>query len=169
MVPPFKHWRIRQSGSPLVGNSAMKCQPQWLQSRSSDWHHPSIRFHSSLFTRLPHNMSMPPPPPPPERPVTAPAVPVTGTKSPNKSPSLRPLTAANAAAAPGALADAISKIDSLRLSQPPSATNSPPTNSGASSPGLPTRTRTSIVSATSGDGKFQSPPQTPHFGAQSDL
>ncbi|KAL7418435.1 Fructose-2,6-bisphosphatase [Cryptotrichosporon argae] len=89
--------------------------------------------------------------------------------STTKSPVLKALTSvvgpAAAAPEPGTLADAISKIDSLRMSQPPSAvasqvgsTVTSPIPSGASSP----------CGTTPGE-KIASAPGTPHFGAQTGL
>ncbi|KAL1412751.1 Fructose-2,6-bisphosphatase [Vanrija albida] len=120
-------------------------------------------------------MSMPPPGPPKST-VPATKSPLSrspGTKSPSKSPLLKPLTPNNPPEA-GTLADAISKIDSLRMSAPPSAATSP-VPSGASSPGIaatvpPLTTAAAAVRRASGDIKQHvSPPATPHFGAQSDM
>lgn len=127
-------------------------------------------------------MAMRPPPPPDARPSSAPVTksplsrspttrsPLTKSpgKSPNRSPQMKPLTTAQPAVVPeaGSLADAISKIDTLRLSHPSSAASSPPSSA-------PTSRRPSAVGAVMagslGDKKFQSPPATPHFGAQTDL
>lgn len=117
-----------------------------------------------------------PPPGPPKSTVPATKSPLSrspGNKSPSKSPLLKPLTPSNPPEA-GTLADAISKIDSLRLSQPPSAATSP-VPSGASSPGtsaaaVPPMTSAAAVRRASGDiTKHASPPATPHFGAQSGM
>lgn len=71
---------------------------------------------------------------------------------------------------PGTLADAISKIDSLRLSRAPSISSNnttPPTRSGASSPGHRNSVSADISGPPSQPGK--SPAQTPHFGATTGL
>jgi hypothetical protein len=105
----------------------------------------------------------------------APSVPVPGGagslpkssslgKSPSRSPALKPFTPSSVPTADDSLADAITKIDSLRLSQPPSQTSSPVSKSAPAS-----RRASGTNLSELGAGKSISPATTPHFGAQSDL
>lgn len=114
-----------------------------------------------------------------------PLVPLTKTKSTSplhKSPQLRP-SGSNTLISdfqggpvePHVLADAISKLDNLRLVRTPSTTNNGSPASGASSPkpvSLPGADNMAATMAgmegvkTAGQGSV---PGTPHFGAQSEL
>jgi hypothetical protein len=114
-----------------------------------------------------------------------------GSRSPlSKSPLLKPLTAKNPAPAPpatappvpnapsvpalgaeghDALAEAISKIDELRLSHPPTPVTTPPESASASNPASRRASQVGIIPTTVSEKRFYSPPATPHFGAQTDL
>jgi 6-phosphofructo-2-kinase/fructose-2,6-biphosphatase 2 len=132
-------------------------------------------------------MSMPPPALP-----TKSRSPVSPKSIASKSPQLRPtgpnsllsdLSQQNEPVPPTVLADAISKLDNLRLSRTPSATSNPtPSASGASSPnniGLPGVEKvvaglgmtgvTSTVGNELGARGAVSVPGTPHFGAGSEM
>lgn len=98
-----------------------------------------------------------------------------GTKSPqSKSPNLKPLTQATpvpplSTEGHDALAEAISKIDSLRMSQPPSASSTPPDSNAATSNPASRRASQVALGSSFSEKRFYSPPVTPHFGAQTNL
>ncbi|BEI81000.1 hypothetical protein CcaverHIS002_0201600 [Cutaneotrichosporon cavernicola] len=115
-----------------------------------------------------------------------------GSRSPlSRSPLLKPLTAKNPVTqqstsaipvpdaasvmpVPGSeghdlLAEAISKIDELRLSHPPTPATTPPESASASNPASRRASQVGALQAGASDKRFHSPPATPHFGAQSDL
>jgi 6-phosphofructo-2-kinase/fructose-2,6-biphosphatase 2 len=68
-----------------------------------------------------------------------------------------------------ALAEAISKIDELRLSHPPTPVTTPPESASASNPASRRASQVGIIPTTVSEKRFYSPPATPHFGAQTDL
>ncbi|GMK56261.1 hypothetical protein CspeluHIS016_0301010 [Cutaneotrichosporon spelunceum] len=115
-----------------------------------------------------------------------------GSRSPlSKSPLLKPLTTkspvphTSKSALPGpetasapalgaeghdVLAEAISKIEELRLSHPSTPVSTPPESVSASNPTSRRASHASALHASSfSEKRFHSPPATPHFGAQSDL
>ncbi len=106
----------------------------------------------------------------------APAVP-----SRKKSPQLRPtgpnslMSDLHDPVAPAVLAEAISKLDNLRLSRTNSKSKSPQSNgtpaSGSSSPDLDSKTEKVInaLANAAAEGRTMSAPGTPHFGAQSEM
>lgn len=93
----------------------------------------------------------------------------------SKSPMLKPLTQANpqvptlSAEGHDALAEAISKIDTLRMSQPPSAASTPPDSNPATSNPASRRASQVALGSSFSEKRFYSPPATPHFGAQTNL